>query len=253
MLSVIQKLTILECRNDPVLFNTRVPVSGIYAVVNGYLELTFLKDRQRFNAFSTSNLEVYKFLDWWILTYFIFGKGESSPSNIWSMVNLERTCVLLFYYFLCLKVNLDLEKTNQLGESSPNFIFAVVNLDPIVLEKRWIDGESWPNDFVDKVNRGENLRWVGSRCPLMHALKYMFSYLLLLLPTVNACIKGHLEPTHLKSSPLFNFSSKSLGQDSPSIHLFSTTIGSRFTTVKIKLGEDSPSWFFFSMSRFTFK
>ena len=85
------------------------------------------------------------------------------------MVNLERTCVLLFYYFLCLKANLDLEKTNQLDESSPNFIFAVVNLDPIILEKRWIDGESWPNDFVEKVNRGEDLRWVGSRCPLMHA------------------------------------------------------------------------------------
>ena len=28
------------------------------------------------------------------------------------MVNLERTCVLMFHYFLCLKVNLDLEKTN---------------------------------------------------------------------------------------------------------------------------------------------
>ena len=36
-----------------------------------------------------------------------------------------------------------------------------------------------------------------------------------------ACIKGHLEPTHLKSSPLFTFSTKSSGQDSPSIHLFS--------------------------------
>ena len=70
----------------------------------------------------------------------------------------------IFYYFLCLKVNLDLEKTNQLGESSPNFIFAVVNLDPIILEKRWIDGESWPNNFVEKVNRGEDLRWEGSRC-----------------------------------------------------------------------------------------
>ena len=130
-----------------------------------------LKDRQRFDAISTSNLEVYKFRDWWILTYFIFGQGESSPNNIWSMVNLERTCVLLFYYFLCLKVNLDLEKTNQLGESSPNFIFAVVNLDPIILEKRWIDGESWPNDFVEKVNGGEDLRWVGSRCPLTGALR----------------------------------------------------------------------------------
>ena len=58
---------------------------------------------------------------------------------------------------------------------------------------------------------------------------------------VNACVKGHLEPTHLKSSPLFTFSTKSLGQDSPSVHLFSKTIGSRFTPAKIKLGEDSPS------------
>ena len=56
-----------------------------------------------------------------------------------------------------------------------------------------------------------------------------------------ACIKGHLEPTHLKSSPVFTFSTKSLGQDSPSIHLFSRIIGSRFTTAKINLGEDSLS------------
>ena len=52
------------------------------------------------------------------------------------MVNLERMCVSLFCHFLYLKMNLDLEKTNQLGEFSPNFIFAVVNLDPIILEKR---------------------------------------------------------------------------------------------------------------------
>ena len=52
------------------------------------------------------------------------------------MVNLEQTCVLLFYYFLCLKANRDLEKTNQLGESLTNFVFTVVNLDPIIWEKR---------------------------------------------------------------------------------------------------------------------
>ena len=115
---------------------------------------------------STSNLEVYKFLDWWIFTYFIFGNCKSSPNYFWSMVNLEWTCILLFYYFLYMKVNLDLEKSKQLGESSPNFIFTVVNLDPITLEKRWIDGESWPNDFVKKVNKGEDLRWVSSRFPL---------------------------------------------------------------------------------------
>ena len=89
------------------------------AAVNGHLELHILKDRQIFDAVSTSNLGVYKFRDWWILTYFIFRHGESSLNNIWSMGNLKRTCVLLFYYFLCLKANLDLEKTNQLGESSP--------------------------------------------------------------------------------------------------------------------------------------
>ena len=144
-------------------------ILSINAAVNGYLELPLLKDRQRFDVETASNLEVYKFRDWWILTHFVFGHGESSLNNIWNMVNLGRTCILLFYCFLCLKVNLDLEKTNQLGESSPNFIFTVVNLDPINLEKRWIDGESWPNDFAEKVNRGEDLRWVGSRCPLMHA------------------------------------------------------------------------------------
>ena len=52
-------------------------------------------------------------------------------------------------------MNLDLEKTNQFGESSSIFIFAVVNLDPIIWEKRWIDGESWPSDFCWK---GEQ-RW----------------------------------------------------------------------------------------------
>ena len=40
-----------------------------------------------------------------------------------------------------------------------------------------------------------------------------------------------------------HLSTKSLGQDSSSFHLFSKTIGSRFTTANIKLGEDSPSWF----------
>ena len=59
--------------------------------------------------------------------------------------------------------------------------------------------------------------------------------------SLNVHIKGHLEPTHLKSSPLFTLSTKSLGQDSPSVHLFSITVGSRFTTAKIKLGEDSPA------------
>ena len=34
------------------------------AAVNGHLELTLLKVRQRFDAISKSNLEVYKFQDW---------------------------------------------------------------------------------------------------------------------------------------------------------------------------------------------
>ena len=71
--------------------------------------------------------------------------------------------------------------------------------------------------------------------------------------TIIALVKGHLEPTHLKSSPLFTFSTKSLGQDSPSIHLFSKIIRSRFATAKIKSGEDSPTWFVFSRPRFTLK
>ena len=32
----------------------------------------------------------------------------------------------------------------------------MVNLYRIILEKRWIDGESWPNDFDEKVNWGED-------------------------------------------------------------------------------------------------
>ena len=77
--------------------------------------------------------------------------------------------MVLFFYFLFflffvvyLKVNLDLEKTNHLGEYSPIFIFATVNIDPVVKENSGNDGESWPNDFVEKVNRGEDLRWVRS-------------------------------------------------------------------------------------------
>ena len=113
-----------------------------------------------------------------ILRCINFGNGESSPSQFLAVVNLyliqfkERWILSerAFYSFVYFKVNLDLKWINQLGESSPIFIFAVVNLDPIVLEKRWTDGESWPNDFFEKVNGGEDLRWVGSRCPLTHAL-----------------------------------------------------------------------------------
>ena len=72
-------------------------------------------------------------------------------------------------------------------------------------------------------------------------------------PYFNARVKGYLEPTNLKSSPLFTFATKSLGQDSSPVHLFSITIESSFTAAKIKLGEDSPGWFVFPRSRFTFK
>ena len=42
-----------------------------------------------------------------------FGNDESSPNDISSKVSLERTCVLLFYYFLYLKVKLDFKKKQQ--------------------------------------------------------------------------------------------------------------------------------------------
>ena len=108
-------------------FTNKQSTFYLNAAVNGHLELPLLKDRRRFDAVSTSNLEVLKFRDWWILTYFIFGHGESSLNNVWSMVNLERTCVLLFYYFLCLKANLDLEKK-----------ISLVNLHPTLFSRWWI-------------------------------------------------------------------------------------------------------------------
>ena len=112
--------------------------AGLYAAVNGHLKLYLLKGRQRFDGISTSNLEVYKFRDWWIFTCFIFGHDEFSPNNIWSMVNLERTCVLLFYYFLYFKVNIDLTK-----KKSAWWIFTQIY---------FCGGESWPNYFGKEVN-----------------------------------------------------------------------------------------------------
>ena len=49
--------------------------------------------------------------------------------------------------------------------------------------------------------------------------------------TVNtyAFVKGHLKPTHLKSSPLFTFTTELLGQ-----------IHHQFTSFLKKLGQDSP-------------
>ena len=128
-----------------------------YAAINGHLELPLLKDRQRFDAVSTSNLEVYKFQHLWILTYFIFGHGESSPNNIWSMVNLERTWALLFYYFLCLKGNLDLEtQISLVNLHSTLFLWwwiltqlfrkrgvLMVNPGLTILLKRWTEVKTW--------------------------------------------------------------------------------------------------------------
>ena len=136
------------------LWNRDQEFFSINAAIITYLELTLLKGRQRFDAISTSNLEVYKFWDWWILSCINFGIGESSPNLLLNMLNLylvkfeawwilnERAFffVLFFvYYFVYLKVNLDLENIIQLGESSPNFIFAAVNLDPVVIEKGWTE------------------------------------------------------------------------------------------------------------------
>ena len=70
--------------------------------------------------------------------------------------------------------------------------------------------------------------------------------------TPNAHVKGHPEPTHLKSSPLFTFSTKLLGHewDSPSFHLYNNRVkihrrenkvGWRFTKLIFFLGHDSLS------------
>ena len=73
--------------------------------------------------------------------------------------------------------------------------------------------------------------------PHNHDNQSSFSVFLLSFDNMNARVKGQLETIHLKSLLLFNFLTKSLSQDSPSVHLFSITIGSRFTAAKIKLGE----------------
>ena len=59
-------------------------MSTIYAAVNGYLELTLLKDRQRFDTISTSNLEGRRR----ILRCINFDIGESSPNLFLNMMNL---------------------------------------------------------------------------------------------------------------------------------------------------------------------
>ena len=62
-----------------------------YASVKGNLELPLLKGRRRFDVETTSNLEVYIFRGWWILTLLIFSQCESLPYVNLGLVNLERT------------------------------------------------------------------------------------------------------------------------------------------------------------------
>ena len=75
----------------------------------------------------------------------------------------------MFYHFTIFWTVVNLDLKYQLGESSPNYINAVMNLYLLVKEKRWTDDECWSNDFYEKVNRGEDLRRVSSRCQLMAA------------------------------------------------------------------------------------
>ena len=109
--------------------------TDLYATINGYLELALLEGHQRFNAISTSNLEVYKFWDWWIFTYLVLNRLNLYLVKFEARWILNERALKCLIYFVYLKVNLDPEKnkTNQLGKSSANFIFAAVNLDSIVM------------------------------------------------------------------------------------------------------------------------
>ena len=53
--------------------------------------------------------------------------------------------------------------------------------------------------------------------------------------SINACVKEHLEPTHLKSSPLFTFSTKSLRQDSPLFQNYWVKIHHRENKCQVKI------------------
>ena len=73
--------------------------------------------------------------------------------------------------------------------------------------------------------------------------KFIVSYFLVIphmtnVYHFNAAIIRNLEPIYpplLKSSPLFTFSSKLFGPDSPSVHLFPKQFGKDLKTAKIKL------------------
>ena len=97
----------------------------------------------------------------WILRCINFGIGESSLNLFLNMVNLylvrfEARWILDELALHCFIIHGESwPRTNKLAR----WIFTQLH---------FCGGESWPNDFVVKVNRGEDLRWVDSRCPLTH-------------------------------------------------------------------------------------
>ena len=105
-----------------------------------------------------------------ILRCLNFGIGESLPNlfldmmnlphEIWSIVNLEWMGIFLFCYFVYLESESWTRKNKSAWWIFIQF-FAAVNLDPNFIEK-YLD----LTILLKKVNRGEDLRWVGSRCPL---------------------------------------------------------------------------------------
>ena len=127
------------------------------AAVNGHLELTHLKGRQRFAAVSTSNLEVYK-----------FGIGESSPILFLDMVNLHliifeawwilnERAFYCFIIFFILKWILTSKKQISLVNLHPTLFLQwwiltqlfwkwgelMVNPDLTILTKRWTEAKTW--------------------------------------------------------------------------------------------------------------
>ena len=128
---------------------------------------------------------VYVFRAWWIFTSFIFGYGESPPNNIWRMVNLEWTYVLLSYYFVYLKVNLHLEKTNQHSGIFTQLYFR--------------DGESWPTCFGKEVNWWwmftQRFCWKGEQRWRLEVGRFKMSF--------DACIIMINKSTDLQSSMTF--------------------------------------------------
>ena len=97
------------------------------AAINEYLELTLLKGRQRFDAISTSNLEVHKFWDWCI-----------SPNLFLNMMNLylvkfEVRWILNERAFYCFII-LFIWKWILTDKSQ----FSLVNLHPTLFLRQWI-------------------------------------------------------------------------------------------------------------------